>query len=290
MTIISRRALLGAGIIGLGGSLAGRAQAQTNAAGSEELVGDFPDLPGDWKAYDQQPDIAMINLAPNLLGTATPTSEEILTAQRILSGAPHGTKKPIDVARYFADIGRGTPVDGVNIDIRHFVRGWPLRYNPVIVNFFVATGTNPLALQGDYTAWCAAFVNWCIARSFSPDKEIILNDKGLMPRFAASTAKGTKSASSGSFRCWSDDATQSPTLGDVIVWATAGTVSGCSPGKGHVGFYTGKTADGRYLTLGGNQRDPSINQSAVVEKRIGTSFKRSDGSVDFFSIRRMVAT
>jgi hypothetical protein len=109
-----------------------------------------------------------------------------------------------------------------------------------------------------------------------------------MTPFEGSIAKGTKSASSGSFRCWSTDATAAPVVGDVIVWAARGSVDGCAPGQGHVGFFTGIAPGGGYITLGGNQRDPNTKQSAVVEKRMGKSFSRSDGLVEIHSVRRMV--
>lgn len=113
----------------------------------------------------------------------------------------------------------------------------------------------------------------------------------MQPFPSALRGRGTNNASSGSFRCWSSAAregntgTPQPRPGDVIVWAVEGTVSGCAVGKGHVGFFTGKAPDGRYKTLGGNQLDPSIRKSAVVEKLIGPSFNRSDGRCRFHSIR-----
>jgi hypothetical protein len=288
---VTRRTLckstLATTIVGVGFAKGAETEPQTEEA--EDLIYAFPGLPSEWTAYDAAPDIALTDLTAVQLGSKQPTNPEIALAQKILTESPYGSKNPIEVARYFAQIGQGGRVKGIGEDVRHYVRGWPVRYNPVIVNFFVATGTNPLALSGDYTAWCAAFINWCIARAFSPTKEIVLNDKGLMSPFPATAAKGTKSASSGSFRCWSSDNTDNPRPGDVIVWATAGTVKGCAPGKGHVGFYSGRAPDGRYITLGGNQRDPTNNQSAVVEKRIGKSFSRSDGLVELRSIRAMIA-
>src|SRR5437763_10958974 len=41
----------------------------------------------------------------------------------------------------------------------------PTYANPVIVAFFLATNLKP---AGDTTAWCAAFVNWCLQRAGLP--------------------------------------------------------------------------------------------------------------------------
>ncbi|WP_159983312.1 MULTISPECIES: CHAP domain-containing protein [unclassified Novosphingobium] len=285
---LSRRTALGSLLATGAFGLAREVVADTPPAQDEEISSAFPGLPNEWKAYGDNPDVAPTDLSPVPLGTGKPLPAEIEIARKIMSASPAGTKNPLDVARYFADIGGGKSVPGVDGDVRHYVRGWPVRYNPVIVNFFSATKTNPLAISGDYTAWCAAFINWCVARSLSQSKEVTLDARGLMVPFAPSVLKGTDSASSGSFRCWSQDVRESPQPGDVIVWATQGTVNKCAPGKGHVGFYVGKALDGRFLTLGGNQRDPATNQSAVVEKRIGQKFSRSDGLVEFHSIRRWV--
>ena len=148
---LSRRTALGsllaAGALGLAREVA----ADTPAVPDEELSSAFPDLPDMWKDYADASDVAPIDLSPVPLGTGKPLAAEIEIARKIMSAAPAGTGNPLDVARYFADIGGGKTVQGVNGDVRHYVRGWPVRYNPMIVNFFAATKTYPLAISGDYT-------------------------------------------------------------------------------------------------------------------------------------------
>ncbi|NSZ17123.1 CHAP domain-containing protein [Agrobacterium vitis] len=135
------------------------------------------------------------------------------------------------------------------MEFRVYARGWPREYNPIIIELFKATGLNPLApeFDGDDTPWCAAFVNYCIARAVSKDGK-------LGP---AELKRGTRSASSGSFRCFGTEVptNTTPRIGDIAVWALEGTVNACKPGTGHVGFFAGLTNDPEhpYFILGGNQ-------------------------------------
>lgn len=87
--------------------------------------------------------------------------------------------------------------------------------NPRIVEYHQST---TLRATDDETAWCSAFVNWCIEQA------------GI---------KGTKSASSRSWLAWGQEITQ-PCRGCIVV---------C---KGHVAFYY-QEERGRILLLGGNQ-------------------------------------
>jgi uncharacterized protein (TIGR02594 family) len=89
------------------------------------------------------------------------------------------------------------------------------RDNPRIVEYHQST---TLHATDDETAWCSAFVNWCIEQA------------GI---------KGTRSASSRSWLTWGQEIS-SPRLGCIVV---------C---KGHVGFYY-QEERGRILLLGGNQ-------------------------------------
>lgn len=287
MKLTRRNALFGVGTMVGSGSAAGLVTTGTVAQDAGEVLLDqFPPLPPELEPFAPDEDTFLTNLELEPLGTARPKKEEIEAAQKVLIEAPYAVK-PHVVARYFQEVGQGSMNQTLGFDARPYVRGWPVRYNPVIINLFRATGTNPLAISGDYTAWCAAFVNWCIARGLSKTKTIDFDANGIMQRFGTELTQGTDSASSGSFRCWPrPDATAArPKPGDVIVWALNGTVSGCSLGKGHVGFFMGRTSDGRFKTLGGNQRDPSTRHFAVVEKGIGQSFQRSDGTVKLHSIR-----
>jgi len=272
----------------VGGAVAGATLALGAKPGVRAAEADvFPPLPSDLTAFGDQPDIAATDLVIDQLGTAQPKAHEIETARRIMQGAPYGTRKPIDVARYFCSVGQGKLNATFGEDVRAYVAGWPVRYNPVIINFFKATSTQPLSIYGDGTSWCAAFVNWCIARSLMPSGDIAVDVNGIMRPLPAALLKGTNSASSGSFRCWSKAAADAggPRVGDVLVWAQDGTLDGCKPGPGHVGFYIGRTPGGSYLSLGGNKRDPRTNHHAVVEKPIRTQFTNSEGTNTLYSIR-----
>jgi hypothetical protein len=185
---------------------------------------------------------------------------------------------------FFRDIGQGV----YGPKWQSYARGWPTIYNPVIIEFFKATKTNPLAPEndGDNTAWCAAFVNWCIARGLSRDGSI--SD--------ATLKRGTQSASSGSFRCWESEAakpttigpplelSESPQPGDIIVWAQNGSVRPCQPGRlqvgsGHVAFYLGAGGNAGILEVGGNQLESGHH--AVTRKSEPGSF----GDVRLLTVR-----
>src|SRR6202022_1898557 len=133
--------------------------------------------------------------------------------------SPYGVG-PIDVAQYFLAVGAGA----YGQSYRSFIREWPIRANPLIFHFFSSTLTKP---EGDTTAWCAAFVNWCLLRARATASEEI----GKSPGFFSVSGKpfsdeniqnhSTNSASSGSFRCW--DEVSPPKRGDIVVFKNSGT-------------------------------------------------------------------
>jgi uncharacterized protein (TIGR02594 family) len=93
-----------------------------------------------------------------------------------------------------------------------------VQHNPKILEYFTATS---LTATSDETAWCAAFVNWCLKQA---------------------GVSGTNSARTRSFMAWGrgvhiDEAKQ----GDIVVFAN------------HVGFFAGKVDDTTIHVLGGNQ-------------------------------------
>jgi hypothetical protein len=262
--MLSRRRLIGSGAGVILGAAGISAVSQTDAPDDDTL----PPLPADQVAFSGSPDFFSPDLSPQQLGTAEPTDTEKQTAAEIIAHAPKGVE-PYKVAMFFRDIGQG--VHGPKW--QPYARGWPVRYNPVIIEFFRATKTNPLAREnsGDNTAWCAAFVNWCIARGLSRDGSI--SD--------ATLKNGTRNASSGSFRCWESEAAKPTTIGpplvldgtprpgDIVVWAQNGTVRPCQPGRlqvgsGHVAFYLGSGANGGLLEVGGNQHE--VDHHAVTRK------------------------
>jgi uncharacterized protein (TIGR02594 family) len=153
-----------------------------------------------------------------------PLPDEIATARRVLSEAP-ATGNPIDVARYFEDI------TDVNADGWSYIQEWPgSRENPVIIAFFLQ-GTDSLPYDSDGTRWCAAFLNWCLVRV---------------------GRQGTRSSSSGSFRCQGEASVQ-PKAGDITVFKNHGQDEECR-GKGHVAFLVENLGD-RVRVCGGNQSD-----------------------------------
>lgn len=233
----------------------------------ERSEGDLPPLPddlagaeraGSFQDYDQ----ALSDLAAR--GSATPTSEEESTALDIVACAPYGIE-PYQVAQYFYDVGQGK----YEAAWKPYAREWPVRANPVIVEFFRATKTKP---AGDTTPWCAAFVNWCIARGNSSNG--VIGDSELKLT--------SQSALSGSFRCWDKG---EPKVGDIAVFAQSGTSGeGCS-GKGHVGFFIGKTADGSLRVLGGNQGLAGTNGAVTISQRRKSSERDEDRWVGFYGFR-----
>jgi len=156
------------------------------------------------------------------LGNRPPLNSEERIAKAIITRAPVGPT-PFAVAKFFLEISNGK----FGQIWQPYAQGWPVRWNPVIVNFFQATNTTP---EGDLTAWCAAFVNWCFLHI----------GKGM----------ATQSASSGSFRMFGIE-THTPTVGDLVVFRRA-TPDGTHDERGHVGFYVRSTAD-EIEVLGGNQ-------------------------------------
>jgi hypothetical protein len=277
--MLSRRGLIGAGAALVTGA------AYTSAVSRADDIPDdpLPPLPVDQLAFSGSPDFFSPDLSPQQLGTAEPNDTQKRIAAEIIANAPKGVE-PYKVAMFFRDIGQGV----FGPEWQPYARGWATIYNPLIIEFFRATKTNPLASEnnGDNTPWCAAFLNWCIARGLSRDGSIT----------DAILRNGTLSASSGSFRCWESEAAKPTTIGppivldggpkagDVIVWAQNGTVRPCQPGRlqvgsGHVAFYLGSGGNGGLLEVGGNQHE--AGHSAVTRKSEPGSF----GDVKLLTVR-----
>jgi uncharacterized protein (TIGR02594 family) len=160
--------------------------------------------------------------AGKTLGDRPPRNSEERIAKAIITKAPTGPT-PFDVANYFLGIATGQ----FGNTWQPYAQGWPVRWNPVIVNFFEATSTKP---EGDLTAWCAAFVNWCFKR--------------------AANIEATMSASSGSFRTFGS-ATETPVRGDLAVFRRV-DVDQTTDMHGHVCFFVADHGD-CVEVLGGNQ-------------------------------------
>lgn len=159
-------------------------------------------------------------------GNLPPSNEEEAIARQILQGAPRSS--PLAIMRYFAGITR------VNKDGEAYNAGWANRWNPVIVEFYSATLDTH---SGDTTAWCAAFLNWCLDRA---------GYKG-----------STKTTVSGSFRN-APGLTTSPQQGDIIVFKR----TGCT---GHVGLVERRSGT-QFMVIGGNQTNVKGHSSINVKK------------------------
>lgn len=152
-------------------------------------------------------------------GTRIPLETETTIADKILSRAPRTS--PLAVMLYLEAVKR------VNKDREAYNGGWKTRWNPVIVSFFRETRTTP---EGDTTSWCAASLNWTLAR--------------------AGYRGGTHSASSGSFRD-APGRTDRPRPGDIVVFGQTDPQA-FAQGRGHVCLFLAQCRDA-VLVLGGNQ-------------------------------------
>jgi uncharacterized protein (TIGR02594 family) len=101
--------------------------------------------------------------------------------------------------------------------------------NPRIVEYLQSTTLEAPMRNNDETAWCSAFVNWCVERA---------------------GYEGTDSAWAKSWLNWGK-AIPKPRRGCVVILTREG--------GGHVGFYMGGTKT-TITVLGGNQSD-EVNQS-----------------------------
>jgi uncharacterized protein (TIGR02594 family) len=214
----------------------------------------LPLLPPGLQGVADQPSLNGPISAYLPFGTATPTDEEKVLARRVLDQVPTGVT-PAEVAIYFLNVASGKYGD----ELRPYTTAWPVRWNPVIVEFFTATNTRP---SGDTTAWCAAFVNYCLLKS----------EQGKSP--SAGSAQPTMSAASRSFRTWARQ-TDSPISGDLVVFKDRN-----SPGNGHVGFFIAKSGE-RILVLGGNQFEGTPVRHAINRKLLA----KNGGVLQFLSYR-----
>ena len=163
------------------------------------------------------------------VGTGPSRHSEVAAAFRLLFDAKT-SEGHLGVARYFESITKE------NRDGELYKWEWKTRANPLIVGLFSMTNTLPSA--GDQTAWCAAFVNFCLY---------------------ATRRKTTFSAMSGSFRRYGDP-TSDPEPGDIVVFSKYGTKG--KKGFGHVGFFVDRSGS-TIKVLGGNQRPGTTG--AVVQ-------------------------
>lgn len=229
-----------------------------------ELADPLPPLPQELAQFENDRPADYLQIVA--VGTGKPSGKDIQTAYDLMVNAPYNCS-PVEVAGYFRDVGQGKYGD----DAKPFAREWPKIANPIIFHFFSATSTKP---EGDVTAWCAAFLNWCIMRAHATEKDQIgkspsneysksgkLFDPTNFEKFA------TQNASSGSFRCWK--AINSPKEGDIAVLADKGTegLTKLCLGQGHVTFFLSKIDKDHILAVGGNQVQAG-SHGAVTHARL----------------------
>lgn len=112
--------------------------------------------------------------------------------------------------------------------------------NPEVVKFLKSCAMLDASSQSnDETAWCSAFVNWCVEQA------------GF---------EGTESAAARSWMHWGKPI-PTPVPGCIVVLSR-----GADPSKGHVGFFVKEDSRSVFL-LGGNQSD-SVNVTAHAKSRI----------------------
>ncbi|UGY11149.1 CHAP domain-containing protein [Phyllobacterium pellucidum] len=253
-----RRAFLtiGAGAVLIASTRLGLSQPTEDAI----IIGEIPPLPDDLVSEALSPPASYIET--QVVGTAAPKDEEIASAYLILSRSPYACS-PIEVAEYFLQVGSGV----YGADVRKYAREWPVRANPVIYHFFSSTQTKP---EGDETAWCAAFMNWCILRSHATEKDEFGKSPGTFSKsgkpFNVENFKkhSTNSASSGSFRCWKE--TNAPKRGELVVFKDEGTDGATKHclGQGHVAFFLQVPNKDVVQVVGGNQTSAGSGGAITV--------------------------
>lgn len=111
-------------------------------------------------------------------------------------------------------------------------------HNKKILKYFADIGHS--WVQDDETAWCAAFVNWCLLKAGKPQ---------------------TGKLNARSFLQYGEPTTK-PRIGDIVVlWR----IKPSSP-YGHVGFYFTEDKNHVYI-LGGNQSN-AVNVAAFPKSQV----------------------
>ena len=154
-----------------------------------------------------------------------PSDARVKEAARLLSSVPT-TSLPIDTAKYMI---KNLP-PGYKMEWPKDTPTAKMPANPLIVAFFSATRTDPV--DGDQTAWCAAFMCWTLRRCGKPYPN---------------------NAGSKSFRDFKAlPSTDDPQPGNLVVFKNAS-----HPDNGHVAFFDGFTdaTKSKVWCVGGNQHD-----------------------------------
>ncbi|WP_245490085.1 CHAP domain-containing protein [Rhizobium ruizarguesonis] len=239
-------------------------------------LGHLPPLPPQYASLsNEEPMNGEFGNELLVQGTLQPSSAEVAVARQIIDAADAlSQSRPVEIAGFLLEVARGTHGN----DWQPYTRAWPkdAHANPLILDFFSAAKCSP---KGDETAWCAAFVSWCIL-------------KGRKGAPTASLDKVPKNAGSSSFRTWGEpvvtfDTSSSvvrthsaPQIGDLVVFQEMRANGTPDPTYGHVTFFVGMDGT-RIQCLGGNQFEGHPTVHAINVKWIPI-----DGKLRLHSIRR----
>ena len=210
-----------------------------------ETSDNYPEIRGPWYPPNFQ-----------LYGTLPASGEENQLARQILDASP-AHQDLLSTARYFEHITQ-TNSNGYLYNAQ-----WPANahWNPVLIGFYQSTllPKKYVYVHGDTIDWCAAFVNYCLARG----------------GYAC-----TNNAMSGSFRSFGRSvAVKDARTGDIIVFRKPGADG--DVGHGHVAIFL-SVVPGGFRVLGGNQR-AGKSYSSVNE----TTILVPSSKLQFHSIRAM---
>ncbi len=136
----------------------------------------------------------------------------------------------------FSNEGRAPWMD-IAIKIAKEMKGCTEERNPMYSNakkYLRYCGNTYEPTDGENGPWCAAFMNWTIGQTINPIK----NQPYSHAKSAASLAP-----------LWTNmyKKISEPVYGCLVVYKHS------NGKKGHTGFLVGKTKDGKYILLGGNQ-------------------------------------
>lgn len=203
-------------------------------------------------------------------GKENPFREEVKRGNQMIKATIPTNVTPYEVALKFWEWRQGkvSTNDITAKEFSYYAREWPVRGNPVIMQFFDATSYR--TPEGDTTWWCSAFVSWCIQRARTGRKAD--NVRSIPVKGAASSA----------YRNWGEEIKLADAKkGDLVVF-----VNKSKPGNGHIGFFNDlKELNGKKIifVLGGNQS--AQNEYNGGEVNIA-KFELDSKRLRFHSIRR----
>jgi len=205
-------------------------------------------------------------------GPKNPFTEEIKRGNEMIKATIPTNVTPYEVALKFWEWRQGkvSTSDITAKEFSYYAREWPIRGNPVIMQFFYATDYRKP--EGDTTWWCSAFVSWCIRHA---------REGRSADNVRAIPVKG---AASSQYRDWGEEIKLTEAKkGDLVVFKNKS-----KPAFGHIGFFHElKEENGEkiILVLGGNQAaQDEFNGGEVNIAR----YKLDSERLEFHSVRRDV--